>query len=173
MAVNVPLTGGWANLDPSMANYALMSLLDSTPRFEGLLDAGLSGSPTSLSHPDDTRDGLWPYSQNTVPGGDQPFIGKLMDIDPESICPVPFPIGVGSLVPITMSSIWTERSPRPTVEPANCSNPERPGVLCGAPLWPAMASEADSTLASTSDPTTDNLVTFNVCTATPLLTTAI
>jgi hypothetical protein len=72
-AVAEPING-WANLDPSMANYALMSLLDSTPASQALFQAGLNrgGSLTQ----DTTPSTDWPYASVTVPGGDQPLLGR-------------------------------------------------------------------------------------------------
>jgi ABC-type phosphate transport system substrate-binding protein len=150
----------WANLDPSMANYAIMSLLDSTPGSKADFDAGLAGVD-GLPGRDDTPDELWPYASNTVPGGDQPLIGKLIDINAETNAPSNEWV-FGATFPV--SSVWTGAPlgvawDIPTADIQNAA-----GSFVGPTLAAAEAAQADATLASTSDPTTDNLVTFNAST---------
>ena len=152
----------WANLDPSMANFALMSLLDSTPATKALFDAGLAllGSLTTSDTPSEN----WPYSQNTIPGGDQPLIGKLLAINPETNAPssVAAAWALGATGPI--SSVWTGS---PLGVPWNLSTAavqNAQGSYVAPSAASAKAAAADNTMASTSDPTTNNLVTFNAST---------
>jgi hypothetical protein len=149
----------WANLDPSEANAAVMALLDSTPGSKADFDAGLAVPGGSLTT-DDTPSELWPYSQNTIPGGDQPLIGKLLDINAETNAPSTQASTwqLGAIVPL--SSVWTG-SPLgvvwdlPTAAVQNAAN-----AFVAPSVAAATAAESDATLATTTDPTTDNLVTF-------------
>ena len=151
----------WANLDPSMANSALMSLLDSTPSSKAYLDAGLSHTGSGALTTDDTPSEHWPYGQNTIPGGDQPLIGKLLDISAQTNAPSETAAfwKLGAVVPI--SSVWTAA---PLGVPWNLMTAaiqNAAGQFVIPSTAAAEASAADATLATTSDPTTDNLVTFN------------
>ncbi len=151
----------WANLDPSMANYALMALLDSDPTSKADFQAGLS-LPTSGSLTTDTTPSeLWPYAQNTIPGGDQPLIGKLLAINSETNAPSTQATTwqLGAIAPI--SSVWTGA---PLGVPWNLSTAavqNADSQFVPPSLGAAQAAQADSTLAATSDSTTNNLVTFN------------
>jgi ABC-type phosphate transport system substrate-binding protein len=153
----------WANLDPSMANYAMMALLDSTPSSQALFAAGLAGAGSLTTST--TPSTNWPYAQNTYPGGDQPLIGKLLAINPQTNVPSATAVSwrLGATVPI--SSVWTGS---PLGVPWNIStaavqNAQGSYVPPSAPA--AKAAAADSTLAVTPDPTTNNLVTFNASTS--------
>ncbi len=79
----------WANLEPTMENYALMSLLDSTvpskAAFAAGLTAGHTGGLTSTTDP--TASEHWPYSGTTVSGGDAATLGKLIGLDPRTGAP--------------------------------------------------------------------------------------
>jgi len=154
--VNVSL---WANLDPSMANDALMSLLDSTSTSKAYFDAGLHGEGSLTT--DDTPSELWPYSGNTIPGGDDPLLGKLLGLNSETNAPSNDATdwALGAIAPI--SSVWTGA---PLGVPWNIPT----AAVDNAALDPvppssaaAAAAEGHVTLASTSSPTTDNLVTFD------------
>jgi hypothetical protein len=99
----------WANLDPTMENETVMSLLDSIPTSEALFDAGLnfeSGVHETITT-SDTPSEAWPYANDTIPGGDEPLIGKLLDVDPRSNAPSndAGEWQLGAVVPI--SSVWT------------------------------------------------------------------
>jgi ABC-type phosphate transport system substrate-binding protein len=149
----------WANLDPSFANYALMALLDSTPASQAVFQAGLN-QPGSLTQ-STTPSTAWPYAANTIPGGDQPFIGKLLGINPETNVPSNQAGAwtLGATFPI--SSVWTAS---PLGVPWNISTAaveNAAGQDVAPSLAAAQAAEAHTTLAATSDPTTNNLVTFN------------
>jgi len=157
-ADNLPVASA-ANLDPSMANFALLSLLDSTPTSKSLLDAGLAG-PGSLTT-SDTPSEKWPYAQGTIPGGDQPLVGKLLAINPETNTPSSVAVAwsLGSIGPI--SSVWTG-SPLGVpwdLPTAAVQNAQGSFVAPTAPS--AQAAASDATLAATTDPTSNNLVTFN------------
>jgi ABC-type phosphate transport system substrate-binding protein len=154
----------WANLDPSMANSALMSLLDSTPSSKAYFDAGLAEPGASSLTTDDTPSELWPYSQHTIPGGDQPLIGKLLAISAQTNGPSQNAAtwALGAIAPI--SSVWTGA---PLGVPWNLmtaavQNADNQFVIPSTAA--AQAAAADASLASTPDPTTNNLVTFNAST---------
>ena len=155
--------GLWANLDPTMETSALMSLLDSTPTSEAAFAAGLAaaqaGGQASTSNPAASEQ--WPFPK-TVPGGDETTFGKLLSLDPRTGAPSTqeAQIQLGAIMPV--ADDWTGdplgvRWDLPTAAVENAA---------GQPVVPsadaAKAAETDATLASTSDPTTDNLVTsFN------------
>jgi ABC-type phosphate transport system substrate-binding protein len=149
-----------ANLDPSMSNYALMALLDSNSAAKAYLDAAIAGANSLVST--DTPSELWPFAGDTTPGGDQPFIGKLLAINARTNAPSTTATqwSLGGIAPI--SSVWTG-SPLgvawnlPTAAVQNAAN-----SFVAPTLAAAQAAQADATMAATSDPTTDNLVTFNV-----------
>lgn len=152
----------WANLDPSMSNYAMMALLDSTPSSQANLAAGLGKyeSLTSSTAPSE----LWPYALNTVPGGDQPLLGKMIGISALTNAPgtAPGPWALGGIVPV--SSIWTG-APLGTpwnLPTAAIQNAE--GAFVPPSLSAATATASEATMVSTTDPSTDNLVTFNAST---------
>jgi ABC-type phosphate transport system substrate-binding protein len=152
----------WANLDPSMANSALMSLLDSTPTSKTMFDAGLNSLGLGPLTTDDTPSEKWPYGKNTIPGGDQPLIGKMLNINSQTNAPSQ--LGntwqLGATAPI--SSVWTNA---PLGVPWNLSTAAvqnaAPNTFVPPSTAAAEASLDDAALATTSDPTTDNLVTFN------------
>jgi hypothetical protein len=151
----------WANLDPSMANSAIMSLLDSTPTSKAYFDAGLS-NPGQGGFASDTPSEKWPYSQgNSVPGGDLPLIGKLLAISTQTNAPSPLAATwkLGAIVPI--SSVWTGA---PLGVPWNLMTgaiQNAQGAFVPPSTAAAQAALGDATVATTSDPTTNRLVTFN------------
>ncbi len=153
-----------ANDDPSMANEALMALLDSDPTAKSYFAAGLQSAvathsaTTSSTTPTET----WPYTgAYVIAGGDYPLIGKLLTINATTNAPstTPAQLDLGATFPI--SSVWTG-SPLgapwniPTAAIQNAA-----GSFVAPSSASATAAEASSTLAATSDPTTNNLVTFN------------
>ena len=149
----------WANLDPSQSNFALMSLLDSTPGSKADFDNGLKGTGSLTT--DDTPSQLWPYAQNSIPNGDQLLIGKMLNINAESNAPSTQAStwALGAIAPI--SSVWTGA---PLGVPWNLSTgavQNAQGAFVAPSLAAAQAAEADATMATTNDPTTNNLVTFN------------
>jgi ABC-type phosphate transport system substrate-binding protein len=152
-----------ANLDPTLENYAMMSLLDSTTASEAYFKAGLvqaassDGALTTNPAPSE----YWPFSGGSIPGGDQPFLGKMIGINARSNAPSQNyqDWKLGSIFPV--SSVWTG-DPLGTpwnLPVAAIQNAE--GAFVAPSSAAAAASEADATFASTSDPTTNNLVTFN------------
>ena len=154
----------WANGDPTMENEVVYDILDSTQGSKASFDAALQspangdyGPATSSDTPSET----WPYSKNAIPGGDQPFIGKLLDVNADTNAPDPTAgfWQLGAIAPV--SSVWIG-SPLgvpwdlPTAAIQNAAN-----AYVAPSEAAAAAAEKDATLASTSDPTTDNLVTFD------------
>jgi ABC-type phosphate transport system substrate-binding protein len=153
----------WANLDPTMENYDLMNLLDSTTASQALFQAGLNAAQsgsyglTTSTTPSE----LWPYSKPSIPGGDEALLAKVIAINNTTNAPgtQAAQVQLGSITPV--ASDWTgsplgEAWNLPTAAIQNDA---------GAYLYPsstsAAASLADATLASTSNPLTNNLVTFN------------
>jgi len=156
-ADNLPISL-WANLDPSMANFALMALLDSTPASKSLFDAGLAGTGALTTN--DTPSENWPYAQGTIPGGDQPLIGKLLNINSQTNAPSTQANTwqLGATGPI--SSVWTGA---PLGVPWNLSTAavqNAEGAFVPPSATAAQAAAGDAALAVTSDPTTNNLVSF-------------
>jgi ABC-type phosphate transport system substrate-binding protein len=147
-----------ANLDPSMSNDAVMALLDSDPTAKASLDAALNG--TNSLTPSDTPSELWPFAGDTTPGGDQPLIGKLLDLNAETNAPSTTAgfWALGGFAPI--SSVWTGAPLGVAWDLPTASIQNAAGAFVGPTLAAAQAAQSDATLASTSDPTTDNLVTF-------------
>ena len=102
----------WANLDNTMENYSLMNLLDSTTASQGIFQAGLTkGVTTSKATTSDTAPSeVWPYSSNSVPGGDREvhsLESKMIGINPTTNLPSTqtAEISLGGIV--AMSSVWT------------------------------------------------------------------
>lgn len=152
------------NLDPSMANLALMTYLDSDPTAKSYFQAGvdsakLSGRATSTSI---TPSEELPYSGTYfIPGGDQPFIGKLILVNATTNAPTWDPANDAMGASFPVSSIWTGQ---PLGAPWNiptASLENAAGKFVFPSTTSAIAAENDATLAQTSDPTTNNLVTFN------------
>ena len=81
--------GRWANLDPTMENYALMSLLDSTPTSQAAFGAALTSAQSEgqAATSDPAASEHWPYSGTAVAGGDQATLGKLIGLDPRTGAP--------------------------------------------------------------------------------------
>jgi ABC-type phosphate transport system substrate-binding protein len=156
-----------ANADPTMANFAVMALMDSDPTAKGYFQANLGqdvplGQATTT---DTTPSEHWPYTGTyLIAGGDQPFINKLLLINATTNVPSNQAGDwvLGAAFPI--SSIWTGSpvgSPWniPTAAVQNAANSDvAPSTVSAA------AAEGDAALAKTSDPTTNNLVTFNAST---------
>jgi ABC-type phosphate transport system substrate-binding protein len=151
----------WANLDPSMANSALMSLLDSTPTSKAFLDAGLIENGMGGLTTDDTPSEFWPYGQNTIPGGDQPLIGKLLNIGTKTNAPsqTASEWQLGATLPI--SSVWTGAPHGVPWNLATAAVQNADNQFVAPSTAAAQAAAADAALAATTDPTTNNLVTFN------------
>jgi hypothetical protein len=155
-----------ANLDPTMENFALMSLLDSTTASENKFTAGLAAAVTGrqASTSDPTASEHWPYTGAAVPGGDQTTFGKLIGLDPRTNVPstVAAQNSLGAIMPV--ANVWTGDPLGVTwdLPTAAVQNAAQAYVVPSA--GSAKAAEADATLASTSDPMTNNLVTFNAST---------
>ncbi len=155
----------WANLDPSSANSALMALLDSTPTSKAFFDAGLNEPGFGSLTTDDTPSENWPYGQNTIPGGDNPLIGKLLAISSQTNAPSQTAATwqLGAIAPI--SSVWTGA---PLGVPWNLMTAaiqNADGQFVVPSTTAAQAAASHVTLAATSDPTTNNLVSFNADTS--------
>jgi len=153
----------WANLDPTTENSALMTLLDSDPTAKSLFDAGLQRAfnQHSALTTSDTPSENWPYTGSSIPGGDQPLIGKLIGINPLTNVPSTQAAQWNLGVALPISSVWTG-SPLgvpwnlPTAAIQNAA-----GQDVAPSTASAQAAENDATLSSTTNPDTNNLVTFN------------
>jgi ABC-type phosphate transport system substrate-binding protein len=153
----------WANEDRTMENSALMSALDSTPQSQTTFEAGLTTGPahTTALTTDTTPSEFWPYSQPTIPGGDQALLGKMLGLNAKTKAPSNqiFQLAMGAAVPVT--DVWTGdplgvpwNLPTAAIQNAN-------GAFVAPSTAAATAAGSDATLASTADPTTNNLVVFN------------
>ena len=151
----------WANLDPTMENYALMSLLDSTTTSQASFAAGLTAATTAASTTDPTASEHWPYSGTALTGGDNATVGKLIGLDARTGAPssVATQLTLGAIMPV--ASVWTgdPLGVRWNLPTAAVQNAE--GAYVPPSTASAQAAEADATFTTTSDPTTSNLVTFN------------
>jgi hypothetical protein len=162
----VPFTR-WANLDPTMENYALMNYLDSTSASEAIFQAGLTNGVNTKSAltSSTTPSEYWPYTGSSIPGGDEALLGKVIALNAKSNTPSTqtAQLSIGAIVPI--SSVWTgdPLGVAWNLPTAAVQNAQGSYVIPSAAA--AEASEADATLASTTDPTTNNLVTFNASTS--------
>ncbi len=151
----------FANLDPTMENQAMMELLDSTTASKQLFQDGLdnaqknSAALTTSTTPSET----WPY-KGGVPGGDQPLIGKLLAINSLTGAPntEASQWALGATGPI--SSVWTGAPLGVQWDLPSAAVQNAAGAYVAPSASAAAASEADASLAKTTDPTTNNLVTF-------------
>ncbi len=152
----------WANTDPTMENESLMALLDSDPTAKTFFDAGLENASKNQQALTtvDTPSEHWPYSQNTIIGGDETLIGKLIAIDTHTNAPILTAPQwqLGATAPI--SSVWTGAPLGVNWDIPTAAIQNAQGAFVAPSTAAAAAAEADATLATTSDPTTDNLVTF-------------
>ena len=156
----------FANADPTVENEAIMALLDSDPTSKALFTAGLSHSQSVTTDP--TPSESWPYAKNKIPGGDQPLIGKLLNVSTITNAPDTEAANwqLGGIV--ALSSVWTGAPlgvpwDLPTAAIQNAF-PSAQGTFVAPSTASATAAENDATLAATSDPTMNNLVTFNAST---------
>ena len=148
-----------------MANYARMARLNSdptTPRAisaAGVLAAFNTKKATTTSITPNER---LPYTgPDVISGGDGPFLGKLASPGhPHHQCSWlacgEFQRIAGTTFPV--SSVWT--APLGAMEhipPAEIQNAQ--GAFVAPSTTSAAAAEADATLAASSDPTQNNLVT--------------
>jgi hypothetical protein len=158
-----PATSGYAlsaNGDPTMANYALMNLLDSNTTSKAYFDAGLTDkSLNPATGATDTPSETWPYG-NTVIGGDQDLVEKLVYISTTTNAPDP-PGGLSAGTTAPISYIWTGAPLGTEWDLPTAAIQNAQGSFVQPSEASAAAAQSDATLASTSSPTTDNLVTFN------------
>jgi ABC-type phosphate transport system substrate-binding protein len=158
-----------SNDDPTMANYALMALLDSDPTAKGYFAAGVLSAyndkraVTSSTTPSERLPYLGPL---TISGGDGPFLDKLLDVNATTNVPQ-WAVGDPSILGFTfpVSSVWTGAplGAAWNIPTAAIQNAE--GAFVAPSSTSAAAAEVDATLAASSDPTQNNLVTFNPSTS--------
>jgi ABC-type phosphate transport system substrate-binding protein len=153
----------WANLDPTMENFQMMSYLDSTPASKATFLAGLQNAQTggTALTVDPTPSEVWPYSKPTIPGGDESLLGKVVAINSQTNAPSTQAslLALGAAVPV--SADWTGAPLGVTWDLPTAAIQNDQGSFVAPTAAAATASEADATLAATADPTTNNLVTFN------------
>jgi ABC-type phosphate transport system substrate-binding protein len=153
-----------SNLDPTMENSALMSLLDSTTPSKSSFQAGLNAALAvhQVTTADPTPSEHWPYGGAAVPGGDETSFGKLIGLDNRTgaLGTQAAVMKLGAIMPV--ADVWTEKPLGVTwnLPTAAVQNAGSDFVVPSSTT--AKAAESSITLASTSDPTTNNLVTsFN------------
>jgi hypothetical protein len=151
-------------LGPSAENSALMALMDSDPTAKEELDNALNNPANSASTTSDAPNEIWPFhGQHAYIGGDAGMLGKELTINPKTNAPSDVDgIDAGNAHDaFPVSAVWTG-SPLgtpwniPTAAIQNAAGKFVPPTEVAA-----AAAESDSTLASTSDPTTNNLVVFD------------
>jgi hypothetical protein len=153
----------YGNADPTMENFGLITLLDSTDPSKATYQAELNALTTeNLTNTQSTAPTeSWPYSTTAVPGGDEAVLGKVVGLNARTGAPSneTAMLQLGAILPV--ASVWTGAPlgvqwnlPTAAVQNAQLS-------YVAPSTTSAAAAEADATLASTSDPTTNNLVTFN------------
>jgi ABC-type phosphate transport system substrate-binding protein len=159
----------WANEERTMENYALMNYLDSTVGSQQTFKTGLTnptcGSSCVLST-DTTPSENYPADvQHQLPGGDEVLLGHLLALNQKTKAPNTQAalVTLGATLPV--SSVWTGEPlgvswnlPTAAIQNAN-------GAYVPPTSASAQAAETDSTMTSTTDPTTNNLVTFNAAPA--------
>lgn len=154
--------GLWGNLDPTMENFALMSLLDSTTASETAFGAGLTAAAQGghAATTDPTASEHWPYSSTAVAGGDEATLGKIVDLDARTAQPSTTAslIQLGAIMSI--DNVWTGAPLGVTWDFPTAALENAQGAFVPPSAASATAAENDATLAATSDPTTNNLVTF-------------
>jgi ABC-type phosphate transport system substrate-binding protein len=167
-----------ANLDPSMANFAFMTYLDSDPLAKSYFQAGVTAQAaqhhartTSVAPAEDL-----PYDNGLfIAGGDQAFLGYILQINATTNAPrwVPsFPASdgttinlIGSTFPV--SSVWTGQPLGAPWNVPTAAIQNAAGSFVAPSADSAVAAASHSTLASTADPATDNLVTFSASSTDP------
>jgi hypothetical protein len=155
--------GRWANLDPTMENYSLMSLLDSTTASRASFGAGLTAAQAlaQSATSDPTASEHWPYTGTAVAGGDQATLGKPIGLDPRSGAPSTQAsrLSLGAIMPVT--SVWTGTPLGVKWDLPTAAVQDAAGSFVAPSADSAKSAEGNATLASTTDPKTNNLVTFN------------
>jgi hypothetical protein len=151
----------WANLDPTMENFGMMTLLDSTTASTAIFEAGLvaaqkAGQADTTST---TPSELWPFPKVAYPGGDQALLGKLIGLDAKTDTPYSTSVLLGSIMPV--ASDWTGDPlgvawNLPTAAVQNAAN-----AYVAPSAASALAAQSHITMSTTSNPETDNLVQFN------------
>ncbi len=141
-----------------------MALLDSNSTSEGYFAAGLTSavSANAATTTSTTPSEKWPYTGTyVIAGGDDPFIGKLLTINTTDNVPSSLASDwvLGGTFPI--SSVWTGAPLGAPWDIPTAAVQNAEGAYVAPSEAAAAAAEADATLAKTSDPTTNNLVTFN------------
>jgi ABC-type phosphate transport system substrate-binding protein len=153
-----------SNDDPTMANFALMALLNSDPTAKSYFAAGVlaafnnkTATTTSIT-PNERLPYVGPY---VISGGDGPFLGKLLSVNATTNVPawhLQTPTILGTTFPV--SSVWTGAPLGAAWNIPTAAIQNAQGAFVAPSTASAAAAETDATLAATSDPTTNNLVTF-------------
>ena len=164
-----PLSFGlWANADPTMENSALMSLLDSTTASKTAFGAELTTAHTNdqATTTDPTPSEQWPFSGSTIPSGDQVTLTKLLGVDQQTELPTTNTtmIKLGAIMPIANDWMGAPLGEQWNLPTAAVQNAATTPTYVQPSAASAEAAEGDATLASTKDPMTNNLVTFNAST---------
>jgi ABC-type phosphate transport system substrate-binding protein len=151
-----------ANADPSMANFAVEALMNSDPTATSYFAAGLQNQ--NLPASDSTPSELWPFEHGlVVAGGDDPFLGKLLNVNATTGVPAYAASLRGTALPV--SSVWTGAPLGAAWNIPTAAVQNADSQFVAPSEGAAAAAEADATVAKTSDPTTNNLVTFTPSTS--------
>ncbi len=151
----------WGNDDRTMENYAMMAYLDSTPTSQQTFQAGLNDVGKFPVTTDTTPSEYWPYGTPTIPGGDEPLLGKMLGLNAKTKAPSTLvaELALGGAVPV--SNVWTGDPLGVAWNLPTAAIQNAQGAFVPPSAASAAAAAADATLSSTTDPTTNNLVTFN------------
>ena len=138
-----------------MENEDLMSLLNSTTTSQAAFGAFFSTS-------DETASEHWPYPGTGITGGDQATLGAVIGLDPETNAPstVSTQLKLGAIMPV--ASDWTGDPLGVAWNLPTAAVQNGGGAFVAPSVAAAKAAEDDATLAATTDPTTNNLVTFDL-----------
>ncbi len=159
-----------ANLDPTMENDALMSLLDSTTASKTSFQNGLTAAVAvkQATTADPTPSEHFPYQGAAFPGGDETTFGKLIGLDQRTgaLGTQAALMQLGAIMPV--ADVWTEKPLGVTWDLPTAAVQNAGGDYVAPTAGAAEAAESNITLAATSDPTSNNLVTsFNPITSDP------
>ena len=101
-----------------------------------------------------------------ISGGDDPFLGKLLSVNTTTNVPA-WHVGTPPITGITfpVSSVWTGAPLGAAWDIPTAAIQNAQGAFVAPSTTSAATAEADATLATTTDPTTNNLVTFNPSTS--------
>lgn len=156
-----------SNDDPTMANYALMALLNSDSAAKHDFQVGVNSAfaAKTATTTDITPAERLPYTGFwEVAGGDDPFLGGMLTVNATTNVPRwQVNVGTASVLGLSfpVSSVWAG-APLGAAWDIPTAALQNAALQFVAPsVASATAAEGDATLAHASDPMTNNLVTFS------------